>query len=427
MTRFRPSLWSVLCIAVVATLALGARPRITKPPADTTPTFSAEIVRLFQANCQTCHQDGDIAPFPLTTYEEAKPWAASIKRMVTERHMPPWKPDASCLPLQGERRLTDAEIALVARWVDAGAPEGDRNQLPPPLERPSNWSAGEPDIVLTVPQPFTVSGDKDIYRCFPIDPKLATDAAVRAVDTRPGDRSLVHHVIAFIDTSGASVSLDAQDAAPGYPCFGGPGFASDNALGGWAPGARPSFLPDGVATKLPASSRVVLQIHYHPDQGRTGTDQTQIGLYTAKAPVTQWLRYVPLMNDTFTIPAGARSHVVEATFSMPRFASAKVWNITPHMHLLGRTMKVEATLPSGEKLCLINIDDWDFNWQGTYAFEQPVSLPGGSFLRMVATYDNSSDNPRNPNNPPKPVFWGEQTTDEMAVTFLGVTVDGISF
>ena len=250
---------------------------------------------------------------------------------------------------------------------------------------------------------------------------------VSAIDIKPGDRETVHHVIAYIDTTGDSQKLDDDDAGPGYTSFGGPGFSISSlgatTLGGWAPGARPVVLPEDVALSLPAQSRVVLQVHYHPHGIKTIPDQTQIGIYYAKKKPKQLVYILPLINQSFTIPPNADNYKVTAAFTAP--LAAHVYLIAPHMHLLGRKMNVTATLPSGEKKCLINVDDWDFNWQGQYRFSEPVPVPFGTKFSLEAFYDNSEGNWRNPNHPPKSVSWGEQTTDEMCIAFLGVTLDGV--
>src|SRR5205085_11900922 len=202
--------------------------------------------------------------------------------------------------------------------------------------------------------------------------------------------------------------------------------ASAATRGGWAPGARPVQLPDGIAFKLPANSRVVLQVHYHPHNAAPKPDTTEIGVYYAKTPPSKLLRIVPMINQTFTIPPGDANYRVTAGLAPAPFEKTPlpvpvhVWLVAPHMHLLGRKMHVNATMPNGASECLINIDDWDFNWQGQYLYKNAMALPAGTRLSLEAFYDNSSDNFRNPNDPPKPVSWGEQTTDEMCIAFLGV-------
>ena len=413
-------------VAALAIAFIGARQRSVHfpPPGNTPvsgPTFSNEIVRIFQAHCQTCHHPGDIAPFSLMTYAQAQAFASDIKLMTQTHQMPPWKPATACSELADPRVLTQDEIDLIGKWVDNGAPEGNARDLPPPLEFSGGWALGQPDLVLASETPYQPPATGDMYRCFTMPTNLTADKFVSAIDVRPGDRNSVHHVIAFIDTTGESAALEGKDGAAGYPCFGGPGFAitslTSAALGGWAPGARPVMLPDGIAFQLPKNSRIVLQVHYHPHNGNPQPDQTQIGIYYAKTETKKRMLILPLINDTFTIPPNNSNYRVTAEFDNI-FANAHLYLVAPHMHLLGRTMSVTAG-----NLCLIKINDWDFNWQGMYRYKNPVAIPIGTRLSLEAFYDNSSDNFRNPNNPPKPVSWGEATTDEMCIAFLGITLD----
>jgi hypothetical protein len=418
------ALTAALFLAFVAARQRAVRPPSSPPPAG--PTFSNEIVRIFQERCQSCHHPGDIGPFSLMTYADAAPHADAIRLMTKTRQMPPWKPVDGCGDFLEPRVLAQSEIDLIAKWVENGAPEGNRAELPPPRLFDSSWTLGQPDAVFANPETYTPAPAGDIYRCFTIPTHLTSDKYVAAVDVHPGDRNTVHHVIAYIDTTGESQQLDDDDPGPGYTCFGGPGFTPTDAaaatLGGWAPGSRPVTLPDGVAYKLPANSRVVLQVHYHPHNGAPQPDNTEIGVYFAKTPPTKLLRIVPLINQTFTIPPGDPNYRVTASLGIPLPVPVHLWLIAPHMHLLGRKMTVTATQASGSQ-CLININDWDFNWQGQYRYAQPIALPVGTRLSLEAFYDNSANNFRNPNDPPKAVSWGEQTTDEMCIAFLGVTLD----
>ena len=409
---------------------VAARPRPLRhpatPPPVPGPTFDNEIVRIFQQNCQTCHHPGDIAPFSLMTYRDTLPEVQQIKLMARSRQMPPWKPVPGCGDFAGARVLSQDTIDLIAKWVDNGAPEGNPADLPTPLDFSSGWALGQPDLVLSYPEAYTPPGNTDEYRCFPMPTNLTSDQYVAAIDIHPGDPKTVHHAIAFIDTSGSSQTLDDADPDPGYTCFGGPGFSITNvnaaSLGGWAPGTQPVVLPDGVAMSLPAASRVVLQVHYHPHDSSPAPDRTQIGIYFAKTKPSKLLRFLPLLNDTFTIPPNDPNYTVTASFAGVPLA-AHIWEIFPHMHLLGHTMKVTATMPNGDAQCLVDIEKWDFNWQGMYRYNDPVAFPAFSTLSLTATYDNSADNPRNPNSPPQPVSWGERTTDEMCIAFVGVTLD----
>jgi hypothetical protein len=426
--RLRPA--AVASFLAVLTLAASRHRAVAPPPQSLPvngPTFSKEIIRIFQQNCQTCHHPGDIAPFSLMTYADAKPHAFDIKINTGARIMPPWKPVTGCAQFNAPRVLSAEDIATIAQWVNNGAPEGNMADLPQPLDFSSGWSLGEPDLVVGNAKPFRPPGDRDEYRCFSMPTNLTSDQYVSAIDVHPGDRTIVHHVIAFIDTTGESAKLDADGG--GYQCFGGPGFSITNlassTLGGWAPGTRAEKLPDNVGFLLPASSRIVLQVHYHPHDPNPKPDQTSIGIYYDKVKPEKTMFVLPLINQTFTIPPNNANYPVTAAFTNSLF-NAHVWFIAPHMHLLGKKMSVNATMPGGASECMININDWDFNWQGMYRYKVPQALPVGTRLSLSAFYDNSADNPKQPNSPPKAVSWGEATTDEMCIAFIGVTLDGFN-
>jgi hypothetical protein len=417
---------AALLVVAGALIAVGAvRQHTVQRPAPApanVPTFNNQVVRIFQDHCQSCHHEGDIAPFSLMTYRTTLPQALNIKYMTGARLMPPWKPVTGCARFDGERELTADEIDTIAKWVGGGAPEGNPADLPTPLDFGSGWVLGQPDMVLSNTDAYTPPLTGDMYRCFTLPTNLPADQYVSAIDIHPGDRGTVHHVIAYVDTNGGSVALDTKDPGPGYTSFGGPGFDNPGTLGGWAPGARPIMLPDGIAYELAANSRVVLQVHYHP-HGPVQPDKTEIGIYFAKKKPQKLMRILPLINTTFTIPPNDENYKVTASFPIATPVATHLWFIAPHMHLLGRKMRVEATLPGGTKQCLIGIDDWDFNWQGMYRYKDSVAFPAGTRLGLEAFYDNSSNNVRNPSDPPKPVSWGESTTDEMCIAFLGVTLD----
>jgi uncharacterized protein (TIGR03437 family) len=392
--------------------------------AQPTPTFNKEVVRIFQQNCQTCHHPGDIAPFSLMTYREARPWAVAIREAVLLKKMPPWKPAPGCGDFRDARGLTQEEINTIVAWADGGAPEGAPADLPPPIEFPDGWPLGAPDLVVQSDVDYTPPTQGDMYRCFSVPTSaLRGDRWIGAVSVKPGNAKIVHHVIAYGDPRGESVALDAREPGPGYTCFGGPGITTTDILGGWAPGSRGYFAPEGTGIKLSNNSRVIIQVHYHPT-GETETDRTPVGIYFAKAPVQRQLQVLPLVNTSFAIPPGVRNHEVTASFTVPSLVSAKMWAVTPHMHLLGKKIKVELTRAGASTPdCLIDVPDWDFNWQGTYLYKNAINLTGGTTLKLTCNFDNSADNPRNPNNPPKTVRWGEETTDEMALAFIGFTVD----
>jgi hypothetical protein len=421
-------LTAVTALAVCVAFVGAARQRSVKraefrPPV-AGPTFSNEVVRIFQQHCQNCHHPGDVAPFSLMDYSSAKPYSELIKDMTKLRKMPPWKPTEGCGDFAEKRGLTQGEIDTIAQWVDDGAPEGNPADLPVPLNFDSGWSLGEPDLVGSYVESYTPPFGRDTYRCFPIPTDATSDRWVSAIDIHPGDRKTVHHVIAFLDTTGASATLDQNEAGPGYTCFGGPGFTPtlDSTLGGWAPGARATRLPEEVAFNLPARARIVLQVHYNLHSSSPKPDKTEIGVYFAGKKPQKQIYILPLINDGFTIPPNASDYEVNAEFPLA-LPAMHIWFSAPHMHLLGRKMRVEMTPRNASPQCLVNIDDWDFNWQGVYRYKESIAVPAFTRLSLSARYDNSLDNPRNPNNPPKPVSWGEETTDEMALAFLGVTFD----
>ena len=398
------------------------------------PNYSKDISRIYQAKCQICHRDGDVAPFSLNNYDDAVTWAFDTRRVVSTGAMPPWKPVAGYGEFRDNYSLTPDEKQAILDWIANGMDQGDPADLPDPPANTSVWGLGDPDIQLTIPQSYTPPMGSDVYRCFVLpDTGLTTDTFFSAIDVRAGNRQIVHHVIIFTDTTGTAAKLDGQDGSPGYSCFGGPGIPVDtsnilaalDALGGvagWAPGTRPHFLPDGVGLLIPGNSRIVMQVHYHPF-GITGPDQTQIGMYFMRTPVQKRLYNIPVVNTSFKVPANQVQDVTATFPPVPLPLSAKAILIFPHMHLIGTKIKADLIDASGKVTPMIYEDKWDFNWQGAYTYVDPVPVPAYSKLKVTCTFDNTADNPRNPNNPIVPVGWGERTTDEMCIGFVGVTLD----
>jgi hypothetical protein len=393
-------------------------------PAQEPPTFSNEVVRILQSRCQTCHRAGEHAPFPLITYRDVYDRRDDVKDAVRGRAMPPWKPVPGFGDFLEPRRLSDAELATVVNWIEAGVPEGDRTKLPTPRAFPEGWRLGPPDHVLEMAEAFTVPAKaSDVYRCFLIPTNFPEDRWVTKVEFAPGDRTLVHHILSYIDTGSAAADLDRADPGPGYTCFGGPGFVPAGGLSGWAPGTQPRVTDSGVGMLLPKGATVVIQMHYNNNAPESRTDRTRVALHFAKAPIEKRQRGMAVSNRTFTIPPGERRYEVRGSLTIPAGRDLHANTIAPHMHLLGREMKVTATYPDGTVRPLIHIDDWDFNWQGGYTFTKPIPLPAGTRIDMVAVFDNTAENLRQPSRPPRPVSWGEGTTDEMAIVFLGFTLD----
>jgi peroxiredoxin len=401
------------CAIQSAPLVAAAHPKVT---------FTRDVAPILQAKCQSCHRPGEIGPFSLLTYEAARPWAGLIKDYTQRRLMPPWKPAEDFGQFADVRRLTDAQVHTIVEWVNEGTPRGDPKDMPPPRQFAEGWMLGKPDLVLDAGDSYEVTSEgRDVYRNFVLPYVPDKDQWVSAVEVRPDQRAVVHHVILYGDPLGKSVELDAADPGPGYTGSGvGPGFFPAEFLGGWAPGNTPRFAPPGIAIRIPAHSHLVLQVHYHKD-GKPHRDRTRVGLHFATGPIDKEARALPIVNMGLQIPPGVARQEIRATAHIPTDVTARV--VIPHMHLLGREMKITATLPDGAVKPMVWIKDWDFNWQETYVFKEPMKLPKGSRIDVVAYYDNSTGNPHNPNNPPKLVTWGEQTTDEMCVAFVGVTVD----
>jgi len=379
-------------------------------------TFNKDIASIVYNNCAGCHRPGDIAPFPLLSYEDTAKRAKLIATVTARRFMPPWKPEPGYGDFADSRRLTDEQIQLIQDWASNGAPEGDAKDKIEPPKFTEGWQLGTPDLIVEMPKAFSVPADgRDIYRCFVVPLNLTEDKTVAAVEFRPGNRKVVHHSILHLEQPGVDRTRDGADGRPGYNCFGGGGVGVEGGLGGWVPGQRTEFLPDGVGRPIPKGADLVIQNHYHPD-GKIEMDQSSVGIYFSKQPPKRTVVSIPLASRNLYIPAGEAAYKATASFTTP--IQIEITDVGPHMHLIGKQMKVTATLPDGSTKPMIWIKDWDFNWQGQYRFKQPMVLPAGTRIDMEAIFDNSKDNPRNPNDPPKLVHWGEQTTDEMAIVFL---------
>jgi hypothetical protein len=374
------------------------------------------------------------------TFKQAANWASDIKEYTQTRKMPPWKPVAGPAYAH-ERKLTDAEIATLAAWADANCPEGNPADAPPPRKFPQGWQLGTPDLVLTVPEDFTVGpGGTDLFRCFVLPTGLTEDKAVVAFEVRPGNPRVVHHTLNFVDTAGQARKLeqqqrekdkddkDVQDFGPGYSVKMGIGFLPRGGISGWAPGQMPRYLPDGVGYALPKNSDIVIQTHYHRT-GRVEKDRTQIGFYFAQGPVRQTITPLvigPKLRNVidflrFNIPADDEHYVVKG--SIWAAEDCTILSVMPHMHLIGREIKVTMTPPDGPATTLVAIKDWDYNWQETYFFKEPIRVKAGTRFDVEGVYNNTATNPNNPFNPPQAIRFGEQTTNEMCFGFLQAVGD----
>ena len=386
-------------------------------------TFNNQVVRLLQQKCQVCHHDGDIAPFSLVAYSQAKLFAEAMREATESGLMPPWKAVDDCAALDGVTRLTAEEREIIAQWVGEGTPEGNSADLPPPLQFDDSWPLGEPDVVLQPDRDFQVNLGDDLYRCFSLPTDLRGDRFISAIDVRPAARSIVHHAIVYLDTNGESQRLDDADPLPGFQCPNDAQFTKTSPVCWWVPGQTSQLETDGAGWLIPKGASLVLKIHYHVHHGAGGLDRTAVGLYFAHKPVIKQLRVLSLINQAFTIPAGDPNYTVRVS-SQPvgNGGDFHALGIAPHMQLLGRDMQIEAH-SGGASRCLIAIEGWDAHWQRLYQFKEPIAIAAGTLLNLTAHYNNSRSNPENPHFPLKDIGPGEKTTDETCIAFVKYTLD----
>ncbi|MEM8668168.1 MAG: redoxin domain-containing protein [Planctomycetota bacterium] len=394
-------------------------------------TFNRHIAPIVYANCTTCHREGEVAPFALENYEQAKRRALMSGVVVEERLMPPWQAEPHFGHFRQERFLSDRQIQLISAWAEGDRLQGDADdQLAPPEFLTSDWRLGKPDLVLKMEEPFIVPATgKDIYRYFVISNPLEEDLVITATDFKPGDKTVVHHMNSFVDFAGRARRLDAKDEEPGFSVFGTGGFISYDgsgadqgyALGGWVPGMGPIQLPKDHGIYIPAGGEIVIEIHYHLS-GKETTDQSELAFYFAKQPVSKYIDGTVIGTQNVSIEPGDKDYQRHFWMNVP--TAIDLIDVLPHMHYIGKTARVVATLPDGEEVPLVNITDWDFRWQSLYTFRQPVRLPAGSRIDGWFSFDNSADNPFNPLPKPGKVGWGWETGDEMAEVWLAyVPVD----
>ena len=394
------------------------------------PTFTESIAPILYANCVMCHRPGEVAPFPLISFEDVAKRGKLIAKVTGSRYMPPWHAAHGYEEFVGERGLTDAQIATIAAWVGNGMPRGDGAKMPKlPAFPAEGWRLGQPDLILEMPAGFDLpASGPDVFRNFVIPTKLTEDKWVRGIEFRPSARKVVHHAL-FAQVSGGS--LAARDGADGRPGFGGMGAVGvggdrgdSGGLGGWAVGATPMMFPEGFAARLPKGSDFLLQMHFHLS-GKPESEKSLIGIYFAEKPPEKSLFHVGLpslfgFGAGIDIPPGESHYTIRDSFTLP--GDIAVYSAVAHAHYLAKEMKATATLPDGSNKTLIWIQNWDFNWQDTYIYKKPFTLPKGTRLDATITYDNSEDNPRNPIAPPRRALWGEQSFDEMGTVGFGFEV-----
>jgi hypothetical protein len=408
-------------------------------------TFSKDVAPIFYKNCTSCHRPGDIAPMSLLTYQDARPWARSIREKVVTREMPPWHADPHTGEFANDARLSQKEIDTIVAWVGQGAKEGDARELPPQPTFTEGWKIGKPDLVIQIPEEHTVAANApDEYVYFRVPSNFKEDVWVQSVELRPGNRKVVHHAHTFTGVPNKTPEKPSEQKAgttddpwkkyfyregklqhikpdapqlddgcsspdggylPGKKDMGGEGI-----LVSYLPGNSSEEWPVGYAKKIPAGAEFTFQIHYSSTTGREEKDRSSVGIIFAKAPPLHPIKRIDVHNFFFKIPAGADNHQVTACYTFEE--SVQPITYTPHMHYRGKDMKFEALYPDGRRETLLWVPNYNFNWQETYQLKNPGLLPKGTKFIITAHFDNSAKNKYNP-DPTKVIRWGEPSTEEM--------------
>lgn len=395
------------------------------------PNYSEDVATIIYNNCTSCHRAGEIGPMPFTNYTQVSAYGNMIEQVTSIRYMPPWMPDKNYSHFLDERGLTNQEIQTIKDWVTNGMPQGNPALEPPLPNFPVGSQLGTPDLVLAMDSSFTHKGtNEDDYRIFVLPSTVTQDKDIAAIEFRPGNPDIVHHGNFAIDTQRRGRALDSLDGKYGYGSYGGfGGFTPDGAIGGWTPGQTPRFAPSGFGTRLFANSDVLMQIHYGPSS-ILAKDSSVLNIFYSDVPVTRPVLAFNIRashsGEPFIIPADSVKSF-HATFTLdtsvvPIPIDLSLMFVYPHSHLLCKSWEVYGIKPNGDTLKIIKINNWDFNWQAYYSFEKLTKVPFGSTLHAHVTYDNTSNNPLNPNNPPQQIGWGERTIDEMLLLVFGFVI-----
>ena len=391
------------------------------------PTFYKDVLPILQNHCQECHRPGEIAPMALLTYQQTRPWAKSIKTNVLSGKMPPWPADPHFGKFANDRSLSRPELDTLSAWADSGAAEGKVSDAPPPRAFVAGWNIPQPDVVIKMPEAFSIPAKGTIEYQYVIVPSGFTeDKWVQAVEVRPSNRAVVHHAVVFVREPNSRWLAGAKTGVAFAPDVSSPQERLINTGGGgsdilttYTPGMVPDNWGPGQAKLIKAGSDLVFQIHYTAD-GAAGADQTSIGLVFAKQPPKQKIVSVSASNRMFKIPAGDADYSAQATFTVR--APMTLVNLFPHLHLRGKAFQYDVIYPDGRTDTILKVDKWSLNWQLSYTLAEPLALPAGTRIRATAWWDNSANNPANP-DPSAEVSWGEQSWEEMLVGFMNVAVD----
>ena len=411
---------AVLAGIAATGIAIHAAPQST----DAVPTFTHDVAPILYANCVTCHRPGEIAPMSLISYQDVRPWARAMTKQIADGAMPPWHADAPTGTFSNERKLTAAEKATIERWAAAGAPEGNPSDLKPPPTFAQGWRIGTPDAIFEMDEDYPVPASGTVqYEHFYIPTNFTDVKWLKAIEARPGNRALVHHILVYYEAppDGPRIvpalqpnrdhsRIDDRNP-PGNRPPRNTGFQA-RLLATYAPGTDAQVFPEGTALRLSPGGLLHLQVHYTAN-GTAGTDRSKVGLIFAKEPPPEELRAGQFINAQFTIPAGAINYEVSTDVTFTQDALLR--GIFPHTHVRGKRWSYTLELPDGTKQPLLSVPKYDFNWQTYYMFREPLAVPKGARIISTAWYDNSAANKSNP-DPTIAVKWGDQTWEEMQYT-----------
>ena len=388
-----------LVAAMAIAVALAAQ------PARAAPAFYHDVLPILQSRCQVCHRPGEIAPMSLVTYRETRPWAKAIRDAVRSRKMPPWFADPCCGTFANDRTLTPAEIETLSAWADSGAAAGDEKDAPPARAWPPAGNLAAPGLVLEMPRAFEVPAKGAVeYQYFLIPSGFTEDRWIQGVEVRPGAPSVIHHVVVYIIEPG-----EDWKSAP----------SKSDMLTVYAPGTSPDVWPGGMAKLVKARSSLLLEIHYTPN-GRMAMDRTKVAIAFAKSPPQKRVLTLQMASDRFTIAPGDADAHVTVSGTLPN--DALLLGFFPHMHLRGTAFEYDRLLEDGRPETMFRASHYNFYWQLSYWLVQPIPLKKGTRLSWTAWYDNSANNPLNP-DPSAEVRYGQQSWEEMMVGFFDVAVD----
>jgi hypothetical protein len=417
MSRITPILAFLISLAVSLSAQMGSMPTVT---------FTKDVAPILQKHCQTCHRPGEAGPFSMLTYEDLRPFTGAMRVAVQHKIMPPWFADPQFGHFSNNRALSEQEIKTIVAWVVAGVPKGDPKDMPPPASFTEGWGIPKPDLVFQLPKAFPVPETGMVEYQYVIVPTGFTkDTWVQAAEVRPTERAVVHHIIAYVREPGSNYFKDQK---PGDFFIAPPAKADDKTdtsalpsdfLVGYAPGQPAEILQPGQGKLIKAGSDIVFEVHYTPN-GKAVMDRTKLGLVLAKEPPKNRVQTLSANNGTFKIPPGDPNYQVDASFEIAKEVTLAA--LHPHMHTRGKDFEYRLVFPNGETRTILRVPAYNWHWQLWYNLEEPIVLPKGTKIECTAHFDNSSNNPENP-DPTKTVIWGQQSWDEMMVGFFNLVYD----